>query len=48
MAVYEFESEATLRRFLDSEHFAQLKRDYDASFGDVSERARSTYVQVWP
>jgi uncharacterized protein (DUF1330 family) len=48
MAVYEFESEATLRRFLDSEHFAQLKRDYDASFGDLSERARSAYVQVWP
>jgi hypothetical protein len=48
MAVYEFESEATLRRFLDSEHFAHLKRDYDASFGDVSERARSAYVQVWP
>jgi uncharacterized protein (DUF1330 family) len=48
MAVYEFEDEATLRRFLDSEHFAQLKRDYDASFGAVSERARAAYVQVWP
>ena len=48
MAIYEFESEATLERFLDSEHFAQLRRGYDASFGDVSERARSCYVQVWP
>ena len=48
MAVYEFENEATLRRFLESEHFAQLKRDYDVSFGEVSERARSAFVQVWP
>ena len=48
LAVYEFEDEATLRRFLDSEHLAQLKRDYDASFGAVSERARAAYVQVWP
>ena len=48
MAVYEFQDEATLRRFLDSEHFAQLKRDYEASFGAVSERARAAYVQVWP
>ena len=48
LAVYEFQDEATLQRFLDSEHFAQLRRDYDASFGEVSERARATYVQVWP
>lgn len=48
MAVYEFQDEDTLRRFLDSEHFAELKRDYEASFGAVSERARSAYVQVWP
>jgi hypothetical protein len=48
VALYEFEDEATLRGFLDSEHFAQLRRDYDASFGAVSERARAAYVQVWP
>jgi uncharacterized protein (DUF1330 family) len=48
MAVYEFQDEATLRRFLESEHFAQLKRDYEASFGVVSERTRAAYVQVWP
>ena len=48
MAVYEFQDEATLRRFLESEHLAQLKRDYEASFGAVSERARAAYVQVWP
>ena len=48
MAVYEFQDEATLERFLESEHFAELRREYDAHFGGVSERARSTYVQVWP
>jgi antibiotic biosynthesis monooxygenase (ABM) superfamily enzyme len=48
LAVYEFQDEATLQRFLESEHFAQLRRDYDASFGEVSERARAAYVQVWP
>ena len=48
LAVYEFQDEAKLRRFLESEHFAQLKRDYEASFGAVSERARAAYVQVWP
>lgn len=48
MAVYEFQDEATLRAFLESEHFAGLKRDYEAAFGAVSERARAGYVQVWP
>jgi hypothetical protein len=48
MAVYEFQDEATLRSFLDSDHFAALKRDYETSFGAVSERARAAYVQVWP
>ena len=48
MAVYEFESEARFQRFLDSGHLEQLKQDYDAHFGAVSERTRSAYVQVWP
>lgn len=48
MAVYEFESEETFQRFLQSDHLAHLKKDYDANFGTVSERARSAYVQVWP
>ena len=48
MAVYEFESEARFQRFLDSGHLEQLKQDYDAHFGGVSERTRSAYVQVWP
>jgi hypothetical protein len=48
MAVYEFESEATFQRFLESGHLDELKREYDAHFEGVSERARSAYVQVWP
>jgi hypothetical protein len=48
MAVYELESEATFQRFLESGHLEELKREYDAHFGSVSERARSAYVQVWP
>ena len=48
MAVYEFESEETFQRFLQSDHMASLKKDYDVKFGTVSERARSAYVQVWP
>lgn len=47
MALYEFESEATFQRFLDSGHLEQLKQDYDAHFGG-SRRARSAYLQVWP
>jgi antibiotic biosynthesis monooxygenase (ABM) superfamily enzyme len=48
IAVYEVQDEATLHRMLASEHFAALKADYDAKFGDVSERVRAAYVQVWP
>ena len=48
VTVYEFESEATLERFLASEHFAFLRREYDAHFGGVSDRQRACYVQVWP
>jgi hypothetical protein len=47
MAVYEFDSEATFQRFLDSGYLDELKREYDANFA-VSERARFAYVQVWP
>ena len=48
MAVYEFESEETLQRFLESDHLAWLKKEYDAHFGDSSERQRAAYLQVWP
>ncbi len=48
MAVYEFESEETFQQFLESDHLVELKAEYDADFGTVSERERSAYVQVWP
>ena len=28
--------------------FKELVKEYNASFGEVSERQRSAYVQVWP
>jgi antibiotic biosynthesis monooxygenase (ABM) superfamily enzyme len=48
MAVYEFASKDVFRRFQDSDHFAELVKEYDANFGTTSERQRSAYVQVWP
>jgi len=48
MAVYEFASEATFKRFQDSDHLKTLVNDYNASFGEVSDRERSAYVQIWP
>ena len=48
VAAYEFESEETFRQFLESDHLATLKNEYDANFGTVSEREWSAYVQVWP
>ncbi len=48
MAVYEFESREALESFLESDHFAELIEEYDRNFGEVSERVRDAYVQVWP
>ena len=48
MALYEFESQETLERFLESDHFAGLIEEYDLNFGEDSARVRDTYVQVWP
>jgi heme-degrading monooxygenase HmoA len=48
MAVYEFESEETFERFQASDHFKELIAEYNDKFGDVSQRARAAYVQVWP
>jgi hypothetical protein len=49
VAVYEFESEETLQRFLASEPFAFPRQEYDRNFGGgASERQRATYAQVWP
>jgi hypothetical protein len=48
MAVYEFANEEVFRRFQASDHLKELVKEYDASFGEASERERSAYVQVWP
>src|SRR5947207_4436819 len=48
MAVYEFQNETTLREFLESAHFKELKAEYDRHFDGASERARFGYTQVWP
>jgi antibiotic biosynthesis monooxygenase (ABM) superfamily enzyme len=48
MAVYEFRDEATFARFEASGEFAELKREYEASFGGVSERVRNAWVQIMP
>jgi hypothetical protein len=48
MAVYEVQNEETFHRLMASQHFKELKSEYDAHFGGVSERARFAYTQVWP
>ena len=48
MAFYEFSSQEVFRRFEASEHFKELVKEYNANFGESSERERSAYVQVWP
>ena len=48
MAVYEFANEAVFAGFQKSDDLNQLIRDYNANFGEVSQRERSAYVQIWP
>lgn len=48
IAVYELESEANFRALMASEHMRELRAEYDARFGAVSQRARFAYAQVWP
>ncbi len=48
IALYEFQDEKTLREFLASDHFAWLKAETDTHFGEVCERQRAAYVQIWP
>lgn len=48
MAVYEFASEAVFEHFQQSDHLKTLIKDYNANFGEVSQRERSAYVQIWP
>jgi quinol monooxygenase YgiN len=48
MAVYELADEAAYERLMASDHFRDLRAEYDRHFGQVSERARFAYVQVFP
>ena len=48
MAVYEFANEAIFERFQQSDYFKELIKDYNANFGEVTQRERSAYVQIWP
>ena len=48
MVCYEFDSEASLRAFLDSETLRAMTRDYEARFGGHGERARFAYRQIYP
>ena len=48
MAAYEFQDQPTFQRFVESEELRDLKAEYDRHFGAVSQRVRSSYVQVWP
>ena len=48
MAVYEFANEAVFERFQKSDHMKTLIKDYNAAYGEVSQRERSAYVQIWP
>ena len=48
MAVYELADEAALERLMTSQEFTDLRAEYDAHFGQSSQRARFAYVQVFP
>ena len=48
MAIYEFASEEIFQQFLASDHLKTLRKEYDAHFGDTSERQGFGYVQVFP
>jgi hypothetical protein len=48
MAVYEFANEAIFEKFQKSDYIKELIKEYDANFGEVSQRERSAYVQLWP
>ena len=48
MAVYEFKDQETLEGFLKSDHLKGLAKDYESRFGPFSERARMSYLQVYP
>lgn len=48
IAVYEFASQEVFEAFMASDHLKTLRSEYDAHFGETSEREGFGYVQVWP
>lgn len=48
IAIYELESQESLERLFHSDLGKALRDEYDKNFGDVSERVRFMYTQVWP
>jgi hypothetical protein len=45
---YEFDSEASLRAFIESDTLRRMTRDYDGRFGGAGARARFAYRQIFP
>jgi hypothetical protein len=46
--VYEFANEAVFAGFQKSDYLNELIKEYNANFGETSQRERSAYVQLWP
>jgi len=48
MVCYEFDSEESLRAFVESDTLRAMTRDYNARFGGSGARARLAYRQIYP
>ncbi len=48
MVCYEFDSEESLRAFVNSDTLRAMTKDYNARFGGGGERARLAYRQIYP
>ena len=48
LAMYEFDSEAKLEAFMQSEALKRLVQEYDKAVGAYARRVRTTYRQIYP
>jgi antibiotic biosynthesis monooxygenase (ABM) superfamily enzyme len=48
LALYEFDSEESIRSAANSEYFQDLIREFNAQFGQHTNRVRSFYGQIYP
>jgi heme-degrading monooxygenase HmoA len=48
MVCYEFDSEASLQAFVESDTLRAMTRDYNSRFGASGARARLAYRQIYP